>query len=79
MSEPNKDLELLRKAVDTLGEHFDTVQIFTTRHDPAGENGTVSVNKGCGNWFARYGQIKLWTKYHESREHYGARDDHEKG
>jgi len=81
MSEESKDrdLELARKAVAALGEHFDSVQLFCTRHEPATENGTTSVNTGIGNWFARYGQVKLWVANQEEREHFNARDDHEKG
>ena len=56
-ADKDQDLELLQKAIDTLGEHFDSVQIFATRHDT---DGTKSIQKGCGNWFARYGQVREW-------------------
>jgi hypothetical protein len=54
------DLDRVKKACSELGEHFDTVQIFVTRHEPS-EGGTVNVQWGEGNWFARYGQVKSWT------------------
>ena len=56
--EQNKlDMAVLQKAMDMLSEHFCTVQIFCTRHDGA-DDCTSSFRKGCGNWFARYGQIR---------------------
>ena len=57
----NPDLQMLRKACETLGEHFDTVHIFAGRHDPAEAGGTVTCRWGSGNWYARYGQIKEWV------------------
>jgi len=40
-----------------LMEHFDTVEIFVTKHD---KEGTLSLAKGDGNWYARIGQINEW-------------------
>ncbi len=54
------DLNLCRKATDALREHFDTVQIFVTRHE--GTDGTVNVAFGSGNWFARKGQVSEWLE-----------------
>lgn len=59
MSEKS-DVEMVRKHVQALGEHFDTVQIFCTRHEPFEKDGTISVNLGEGNWHARYGQVAEW-------------------
>jgi hypothetical protein len=59
-SEP-EDVAKLRKACESLIEHFDTVQIFATRAEQGELGGTVNVCWGAGNWFARYGQVKLWT------------------
>lgn len=48
----------LDAAVRDLYEHFDTVQIFATNH----ENETTDTQtRGKGNWFARFGQIKVWV------------------
>jgi len=55
-----RDEKVLRKALNELGEYFDTVQIFVTRHDPAEENGTLEYNCGIGNYYARLGQVKMW-------------------
>jgi hypothetical protein len=57
----NADIELLKQHAAKLGEMFDSVHIFCTRHEPAMEDGTVTVNWGVGNWYARYGQIIEWT------------------
>lgn len=45
-------------ALNVLIEHFDTVQIFATRH--MGDEGTAQVARGRGNWFARKGQVEEW-------------------
>lgn len=66
MSEPERsssdsDIAVVRKAVEALGEHFDTVQIFVTRYEAEKkESQTVSVHDGMGNWHARYGQVLEW-------------------
>ncbi len=58
MSEKQEDLDMVKASCEKLGEHFDSVQIFATRYD--GETGTVNVQWGSGNWFARKGQIADW-------------------
>jgi hypothetical protein len=59
------DLERLKAAAESLGEHFDTVQIFATRHEAGEKNGTVHLKWGTGNWFARYGQVREWVLVEE--------------
>lgn len=54
------DLKIVEKHVEALGEHFDTVLVFCTRHDSGGAGGTVNVHVGSGNWFARLGQVREW-------------------
>ncbi len=61
MSEKDKDIELLDDAASKLGEHFDAVHIFASRHESEIEDGTISVNSGVGNHHTRYGQIKRWV------------------
>lgn len=56
----NSDVAIVRKHAEALGEHFDSVQIFTTRHESSEQDGTVTVHLGVGNWFARYGQVSEW-------------------
>jgi len=53
-------MKRIADAIDTLRLHFDTVQVFCTRHD---DNGgvTQTMHNGSGNWYARYGQIKSFV------------------
>lgn len=57
---PDPDLERVQKAAQALGEHFDTVQIFVTRHESFSSDGTHHIARGLGNWFGRYGQVRDW-------------------
>jgi hypothetical protein len=77
MSDDKPDLILLRKACSTLIEHFDTVQIFVTRHEPTENHGTVNIHIGRGNWFARYGHIKEWILLEEETARMKAHRDDE--
>jgi hypothetical protein len=54
------DQERLKAAVNGLIEHFDTVQIFATRHESGTLDGTVAASRGGGNWYARIGHVKEW-------------------
>lgn len=58
---PDDDMTMLEKHANELAEHFDSVQIFVTRHEGGEKNGTVNASQGAGNWFARYGQVKSWV------------------
>lgn len=51
------DIERLTKAATVLMEHFDSVQIFCTRHEG---DGTVRISEGAGNYYARFGQVEEW-------------------
>lgn len=55
------DQRLVHDSIQRLMEHFDTVQIFVTRHMPAEMDGTVSYNDGSGHWLARRGQVNDWV------------------
>lgn len=55
------DMELVRKSIDSIAEHFDSVQIFVTRHEQGELDGTVNIQLGTGNWFTRYGQVEAWV------------------
>jgi hypothetical protein len=56
----DEDLRRLREVCQQLGEHFDSVQVFCTRHESGELGGTVNVQYGAGNWFARYGIVECW-------------------
>jgi len=62
-----KDVELVDAFVEKLGEHFDCVQIFCSRHMPAELDGTITINRGAGNWCARFGQVREWVVYQDAR------------
>lgn len=68
------DTDRVQMHVNQLMEHFDTVQIFTTRVEQGTEGGTVNVNLGAGNWFARYGHVRMWLKREEERPAMGDGD-----
>jgi len=53
------DLELLEGIKAKLLEHFDTVQIFVTRHDGQKDD-TEAIRVGGGNFYARCGQVRRW-------------------
>lgn len=62
MSERDEELNRVNECVKSLGEHFDTVQIFVSRHDHGEDKHTLTISLGAGNWYARYGQIVTWVK-----------------
>lgn len=73
--QPEIDLERVRNAVESLAEHFDTVQILTTRSTGEKDGNTVNVSIGRGNWFARYGQMRMWLTKHEEGGRWEARKE----
>lgn len=72
------DIALLQKHLSELSEHFEHVHIFAGRHEPSTEGGTISVNKGSGNWNARVGQIHQWMIYQNENERLDCRENREK-
>jgi hypothetical protein len=66
-----QDLERVQIAVNGLAEHFDTIEVFCTRHEGGMVDGTVNIHWGAGNYFARYGQIKQWmvSEDEDTRSH----------
>lgn len=56
-----KEMDLIKQHVSQLSEHFETVQIFVTRHDAAHEDGIVNACYGSGNFYARLGQVREWN------------------
>ena len=57
-----REQALVDAAVQSLGEHFDTVQVLVTRESDDGEKDTVSIARGAGNWYARQGQMLHWLE-----------------
>ncbi len=58
----NEQVEIVKSHTAQLSEHFDSVQIFCTKHT---NNGTTNIKMGSGDWFARYGLCKYWVKQQE--------------
>lgn len=55
MNTQKRDRDVVDKALDSLMEFFDAVQIVASRTD---QEGTVMVSRGRGNWYARVGMSK---------------------
>lgn len=70
------DLAIVKRFAEALGEHFDTVQIFVTRHESGTYGGTLNINYGVGNWPARYGQVSHWMLKQNEGIRLEAQDDH---
>lgn len=70
-----EELAFLEKHCASIGEHFDTVQIFVTRFDA--EQGTCNASYGSGNWFARRGQIQDWLVKENEQTCVGVRKSEE--
>lgn len=63
--EQERDLKILGNHVAQMMENFETVQVFATRKADTPDGGTISLESGRGNWYARYGQIRLWVDEQE--------------
>lgn len=64
----NRDFDaVVKKCVEQMGEHFDTVQVFVTRH-PNDRVGTFGRAWASGNWYARVEQARLWVKNGEEQD-----------
>lgn len=57
--EQEKDAELarVRKLVDSLGEHWENIQVFANRFD---QDDTTCLHLGKGNIHARTNQVRSW-------------------
>lgn len=55
------DLALVKAHANQLLENFDSVQIFCTRPNQDKEGGTINLNYGLGDFFARYGKVRAWV------------------
>jgi hypothetical protein len=55
-----QSVQVVQRAVDALSEHFDSVQVFVSRHDGERPDQTLTIQIGAGNWFTRLGQVRDW-------------------
>jgi hypothetical protein len=51
---------LVKKAVQELGEHVDTVRIFVTVASDDDSHAHCSYTQGGGNFYAQRGQVQEW-------------------
>lgn len=59
----------VESALRELSEHFDSVRIFATVHDPDGgdSDGTHAITRGYGNWYATFGFVTEWAERQNER------------
>ena len=56
--------ELIQSLIESIADRFDTIQVFTTSHNPeTGETAYIGI--GTGNVYARIGQIREWLHLQE--------------
>ncbi|MEZ5386480.1 MAG: hypothetical protein R3F13_13290 [Prosthecobacter sp.] len=70
---PDEMERIVQRHVDALMEYFECVQILVSNSSP---EGTESVSKGAGNWYARQGMAQFFinldrseTQAHKIAEH----------
>jgi hypothetical protein len=61
------DMQLVARACNELSEHFDSVLVMVSRHEPTTEDGTIRIVDGRGNWYARFGLAREWVVMQEAR------------
>lgn len=76
------EVALVDKCVAELRKHFQGVQIFVTRETTPEDLSigreqfdTISIIRGSGNFFTRYGIVQLWVKRNDEIERSAARRD----
>lgn len=52
-------MDPLQQAVETLGEHYDSVVIIVTQHEPT-EGGSEMRAVGAGSFYTRIGSVREW-------------------
>lgn len=77
--DPEEEADRLEKAINVLSEHYDTVQIFCTRHEPSIADGTLSFTAGIGNFYARIGQVAFWMDEQSNRSMDQGQEAYEEG
>ncbi len=61
------EIDEVDKHVDALRQKWDSVTIFVSREAGAEDmsigreaGNTISISRGIGNWFSRFGMIRMW-------------------
>jgi len=63
----NKTAAVLESQCAQLMEHFDSVQIFVTKHNKLTRY-VSAFHVGDGNYYARLGQVREWIMIEDERE-----------
>jgi hypothetical protein len=78
------ELARVDAVVASLSPYYETVQIFVSRHMTVEDvsigremSDTRTINRGVGNWFARFGQVRAWLIQQDECERIEARKDKE--
>jgi len=58
-------MPMIDKMCADLCEHVDSVQIFITKKTEDGKGSTITLTRGMGDWYARYGFVAYWLKEQE--------------
>lgn len=66
--------DLVEKATDGLGEHFDSVRIFVTKHE---DGSTLALTRGNGNNYAQIGQVSEWIDADRASTNWNAKPEPE--
>lgn len=74
--DPEEVRQFIRKCVEMLGQKFDSVQIFASKHHKK-TGKTFHAAAGLGNWYARYGQVTEWVNTNEQAAYEKATRDRE--
>jgi len=64
-STEQESLKIVGEHISSLMEHFESVQVLCSRHNPS--IGTENVYLGAGNWFARQGMAHDFINQDKSR------------
>lgn len=51
-----------------IGEHWDNVRVFVSKNSDDGKNISQTCVSAIGNYYAQYGQVKLWVQRAEAYE-----------
>jgi hypothetical protein len=73
-AQDERDTAVLKSHIARLMEHFDSVQIFVTRHENA-TGRTCGKRRGDGNWYARFGTVREWVTQQEEQMRMDQRGD----
>ena len=65
--------EAINKAIAQLMEHVSSVQIFAMVNDSVNQRSNT-YEKGAGDYYTRYGQVRMWLIEEEEKMRIYARD-----